>query len=66
MISDVDSDPGEFLTSDTRFLRASDTYKVMTSDTGISENLGHGLGRTSDKRIRSSLKFCLDRIQTRM
>ena len=35
---------------DTRFLRTSDTDsdmdsdKVMTSETGMSENLGHGLG----------------------
>ena len=55
MSSDVDSvtdsDWGKFLTSDsdsdtdTRFLWTSDTEsdKVMTSDTGMSANLGHGL-----------------------
>ena len=61
MSSDVDT--GEFLTSDsnsdTRFLRTSD--KDMDSDTGMSENLGHGLGRgnTSDTRVRSSLVLVL-------
>ena len=51
----------EFLTSDsdtdTRFLKTSDTDsdKFMASDTGISKNLGHGLGRTLDTRVRSSL-----------
>ena len=63
LTSDSDSD------TDTRFLRTSDTDsdmdtdKVMTSDTdttsdtGMSENLGHGLGhgQTSDTRVRSSL-----------
>ena len=60
MSSDTDSDPGKILTSDSesdtdmRFLRTSDSDvdsgKVMTSytdttaDTGLSENLGHGLG----------------------
>ena len=51
--SDMDSDKVM------RFLRTSDTDsdmdsdKVMTSDTSMSENLGHG--QTSDTRVRSSL-----------
>ena len=67
LTSDSDSD------TDTRFLRTSDTDsdmdtdKVMTSDTdttsdtGMSENLGHGLGhgQTSDTRVRSSLSHIL-------
>ena len=62
-VSEADSD------TDTKFLRTSDTHsdKVMTSDTdttsdtGMSENLGHGLGhrQTSDTRVRSSLLTAL-------
>ena len=51
--------------SDTRFFGTSDTDserdidKVKTSDTGMSENLGHGLGHghTSNTRVRSSLSW---------
>ena len=65
--ADSDTDTRFFGTSDsdsdteTRFLRTSDTDsdKVMTSDTGMSENLGHGLGHghTSNTRVRSSLSW---------
>ena len=62
-VSEADSD------TDTRFFDTSDTDSDMdmgrvmtsdtdtTSDTGMSENLGHGLGhgQTSDTRVRSSL-----------
>ena len=53
--ADSDTDTRFFGTSDTE----SDTYKnrVMTSGTGMSENLGNGLGHghTLDTRVRSSL-----------
>ena len=44
-----------------RFFRFSDTNsdmdtdKAMNSDTGMSDSLGHGLGQTSNTRVRSCL-----------
>ena len=51
--SDTDSDTRFFWTSDAE--SDTDMDKVMTSDTGMSENLGHGHGQTSDTRVCSSL-----------
>ena len=57
-ISEADSD------TDTRFVGTSDSDRdmgrVMTSDTHMSENFGHGLGHghNSDTRVRSSLVGC--------
>ena len=53
--ADSNTETRYFGTSDTE----SDTNKnrVMTSDTGMSENLGYGLGhgQTSETHVRSSL-----------
>ena len=49
---------GHEFVSESVYEADSDTY--TTSDTGMSENLEHGLGhgQTSDTRVRSSLPEC--------